>query len=166
MTSQPFAAQVLSRVSKCPISLTPLTAAVRTLNVPNVSSSSRPGGPCVSCGRISSPPASPVAFSEQIRSVFHSVPGVFYPGYCLRSSDVLGVALPPRLDFSIVDTFAYLRMPSEYSSSSHKLGFFFTKNKQTKKCPTSGERLNRWYTKIDFAVDDGKKRLNPSREKK
>ena len=41
ITSQPFAAQVLSRVSMWPIPLTPLTAAVRTLNVPNVSSSSR-----------------------------------------------------------------------------------------------------------------------------
>ena len=41
MTSQPFAAQVLSRVSMCPIPLTPLTSAMRTLNVPNVSSSSR-----------------------------------------------------------------------------------------------------------------------------
>ena len=41
MTSQPFAAQGLSRVSMCPIPLTPLTAAVQTLNVPNVSSSSR-----------------------------------------------------------------------------------------------------------------------------
>ena len=41
MTSQPFAAQVLSRVSMWPIPLTPLTAAVRTLNVPNVSSSSQ-----------------------------------------------------------------------------------------------------------------------------
>ena len=41
MTSQSFAAQVLSRVSMWPIPLTPLTAAVRTLNVPNVSSSSR-----------------------------------------------------------------------------------------------------------------------------
>ena len=48
MTSQPFAAQVLSRVSMCPIPLTPLTAALRTLNAslrtlnaPNVSSSSR-----------------------------------------------------------------------------------------------------------------------------
>ena len=41
MTSQPFAAQVLSRVSMWPIPLTPLTAAVRTLNVPSVSSSSR-----------------------------------------------------------------------------------------------------------------------------
>ena len=40
-TSQPFAARGLSRVSMCPIPLTPLTAAVRTLNVPNVSSSSR-----------------------------------------------------------------------------------------------------------------------------
>ena len=41
MTSQPFAAQVLNRVSMYPIPLTPLTAAVRTLNVRNVSSSSR-----------------------------------------------------------------------------------------------------------------------------
>ena len=41
MTSQPFAAQVLSRVSMWPIPLTSLTAAARTLNVPNVSSSSR-----------------------------------------------------------------------------------------------------------------------------
>ena len=41
MTSQPFAAQVLSRVLMWPIPSTPLTAAVRTLNVPNVSSSSR-----------------------------------------------------------------------------------------------------------------------------
>ena len=41
ITSQPFAAQVLSRVSMWPIPLTPLTDVVRTLNVPNVSSSSR-----------------------------------------------------------------------------------------------------------------------------
>ena len=41
MTSQPFAAQGLSRVSMCPIPLTPLTAAVQKLNVPNVSSFSR-----------------------------------------------------------------------------------------------------------------------------
>ena len=40
------------------------------------------------------------------------------PGSCLRSSDVLPAALPPRLDLSIVDTFfAYSRVPSEYSSS-------------------------------------------------
>ena len=42
MTSRPYAAQSLSRVSMCPIPLTPFTpAAVRTLNVPNASSSSR-----------------------------------------------------------------------------------------------------------------------------
>ena len=76
-----------------------------------------PWRPCVSWGRTSSPPASPVAFSEQTPSAFHSVPGVFYSGSCLRSSDVLGAALPPWLDFSIVDTFAYLRVPSEHSSS-------------------------------------------------
>ena len=28
-----------------------------------------------------------------------------------------------------------------------------------------GERLNRQYTKFDFAVDEGKEWLNPSREK-
>ena len=33
--------------------------------------------------------------------------------------------------------------------------------------PTSGERLNRSlvHTKFDFTVDEGKKRLNPPREK-
>ena len=56
-------------------------------------------------------------FSEQMPSDFHLVPGVFYPGSCLRSSDVLGAAFPIRLDFSIVDTFAYSRVPSEHSSS-------------------------------------------------
>ena len=30
---------------------------------------------------------------------------------------------------------------------------------------TSGERLNRWYTKFDFTVDEVKERLNHSREK-
>ena len=73
--------------------------------------------PSVSCGRASSPPAFPVVFSEQMPSAFNSVPGVFYPGYCLRSSDVLGAALSPRLDFSIVDTFAYSRVPSEHPYS-------------------------------------------------
>ena len=34
-----------------------------------------------------------------------------------------------------------------------------------KKYPTSGERLIREYTKFNFAVDEGKERLNPSREK-
>ena len=37
--------------------------------------------------------------------------------------------------------------------------------KTTVKCPTGGERLNRQYTKFDFAVDEGKEWLNPSREK-
>ena len=41
ITSQSFAAQSLSRVSMCPTPLTPLTVAVQTLNVPNVSYSSR-----------------------------------------------------------------------------------------------------------------------------
>ena len=92
----------------------------RMLNVPNASSSSRDHALAALCflrayflsARF------PVIFSEQMPSAFHSVPGVFYPGSRLRSSDVLGAALPPRLDFSIVDTSAYLlRVPSEHSSS-------------------------------------------------
>ena len=39
---------------------------------------------------------------------------------------------------------------------SHKLGFFLT---------SSGERLIRGRTKFDFTVDEGKGRLNPSRDK-
>ena len=39
-------------------------------------------------------------------------------GFCAWvASDVLGAALPPRLDFSIVDTFAYSRVLSEHLSS-------------------------------------------------
>ena len=38
------------------------------------------------------------AFSEQkMPSAFRSVPGVFYPGPCLRSSDLLGAALSTRI---------------------------------------------------------------------
>ena len=56
----------------------------------------------------------PVAFSEKTRSV----PDVFYPGSCLRSSDdVLGAALQSRLDFSIINPFTYSRAPSEHSYS-------------------------------------------------
>ena len=115
MTSQPMAAQLLSRVSMWPI---PLTAAVRTLNVPNVSLSSRDLALAALCLLRADfpPPASPVAY-EQIPSTFHSFPGASYPDSCLRSSDVLGTALPPRLDFSIVDTSAYSRVSFEHSSS-------------------------------------------------
>ena len=118
MTPQPFAAQSLRRVSIWPIPSTPLTAAAGMLNVLNVSSSeTSPWRSCVSCGRTSSPPASPVAFPEQVPSPFHSVPRCLLPGSCPRSTDILSAALPPRLDFSIVDTFAYSRVPSEHSSS-------------------------------------------------
>ena len=52
---------------------------------------------------------------------------------------------------------------------SHKLGFFLTKNKikikLNKSCPTSLERLTGGYTEFDFTVDEGKERLNPSRDK-
>ena len=119
-TSQAFSPEVLSRVSMWPIPFTTLTAAVRKLNVPNVSSSCRDLALAALCflrGDFIYLPNSPVAFSERISSVFHSVPGVFYLSFCLRCSDVLGAALPPYLDFSIVDTFAYSRVPSEHSSS-------------------------------------------------
>ena len=105
MTSQPFAAQGLSRVSMCPIPLTPLTAAVRTLNVPNVSSSSRDLALATLCFLRADFLSArfPRRFFRPMPSAFHSVLGVFYLGSCLRSSDVLGEALQPRLDFSIVE---------------------------------------------------------------
>ena len=40
----------------------------------------------------------------------------FLPRFLSPSSDVLGVVIPPHLDFSIVDTSAYSRVPSEHSS--------------------------------------------------
>ena len=113
----PFAAQGLTRVSMWPIPLTPLTAAVRTLNVPNASSSSRDLALAALCFMQAFVSASPVAFSKQMPSAFRSVPRIFYPGSCLHSSDVMGVALPIHLDFSIVDTFSYLRVPSEHPYS-------------------------------------------------
>ena len=121
ITSQPFAAQGFSRVPICPIPLTPLTAAVRTLNVPNVKSSNRDLAVADLCFvRAASFSARfPRRYvSEQMPSIVRSIAGVFYLGICLRSSDVLGAALPARLDFSIVDTFAYSRVPSEHPYSS------------------------------------------------
>ena len=101
-----------------PIPLT--TAAVRTLNVPNVRSSSRYLALAALCflrvDFLSA--ASPVAFSEQMPSAFLSVPGGFYPGLAfVLPINVSSAALLPCLDFYIVDTFAYLRVPSEHSSS-------------------------------------------------
>ena len=109
LSSQPFAAQGLSRVSMWPISLTPLIASVRPLNVPNMSSSSRD---------------LVLAALYFMRTAFftarfprRSVPGV-YPGSCLRFSDVVGAALPTCLEFSIAGTFASSRgVPSEHSFS-------------------------------------------------
>ena len=50
-------------------------------------------------------------------SAFRSVP-VVYPGSWLGSSDILGAALPQRLELSVVDTFAYLGVASEHFYSS------------------------------------------------
>ena len=45
-----------------------------------------------------------------------------------------------------------------------RIGIFPHKKKK-KKSPTSGERLIRGYMKFDFTDDEGKGRLNPSRDK-
>ena len=48
----------------------------------------------------------------------------------------------------------------QISAQSHELVFFLMKikkiKKNKKKCPTSGERFCRGYTKFDFTVDEGK----------
>ena len=46
------------------------------------------------------------------------------------------------------------------SAQSHEVEFSLTS------CPTRGERLYHGYTRFDFTVDEGKGRLNPSRDKK
>ena len=71
-----------------------------------------PGGLVFHAGGLHLRPF-PRRSSKQMLSVFHSVPGVIYSDSCLRSPDELSAALPKRLDFSIVDTFAYSRVPSE-----------------------------------------------------
>ena len=115
ITSRPLATQCLSRMLMWPMPLTPLTVSVRTFKVLNVSSSSRDLALAASCVmRVAFLiPRSPVAFSGRIPSVFRSVPGL-YPSSCLGSSDVLGAALPARLDFSVVDTLDYWRGTSKY----------------------------------------------------
>ena len=110
-----------------PISLTPLTAAVRTLNVPNVSSSSRDLALVALCFLRTDFLSArfPRRFFRANALCLCSVPGVFYPCSCLPSSDVLRAAIPPRLYFSIVDTVAYSLVPSEHSSSSRFVSHVF-----------------------------------------
>ena len=76
----------------------------------------RPGGLVFLAGALPLRPLSPSLFSSKCPSPFSKFQ-VSYPGSCLPSSDVLGAAIPPRLDFSVVDTVAYSRVPSEHSSS-------------------------------------------------
>ena len=71
----------------------------------------------MTCGWPPSLLASLVTFSEQMPSVFRSVPGVVYPGSYLSFSDVLGAAFSTCHDFSIVNNFPYSRVPSEHSYS-------------------------------------------------
>ena len=55
------------------------------------------------------------------------------------------------------------------SLQSYELGFFLTKNKIIiiKIMPNKWRTISliRGYTKFDFTVDEGKGRLNPSRDK-
>ena len=121
MTSQPFAAQGLSRVSMCPIPLTPLTAAVRTLNVPIMRSSSRGLALAALCFLQADVLSArfPRRFfrANALRLSLSCRYFLPRPSSCLRSSGVMGAAFPASLHFSIVHTSAYSRVPSEYSSS-------------------------------------------------
>ena len=59
-----------------------------------------------------------------------------------------------------------LTLGREFESRCRHTNWEFSHKKtQINKCPTSGERLIRGYTKVDSTVDEGKERLNPSREK-
>ena len=118
MTSQPFAAQqsvdmpdIVNAVDRC---CTNVERAERELLQPRP----RSGGLVFLAGGFPLRPfprrffrVNTLRLSPSSRCFLPS------PGSCLRFSDVLGVTLPPRLDFSIVDTCAYSRMPSGYSSS-------------------------------------------------
>ena len=68
-------------------------------------------------------------------------------------------------------------MPSDFSANTTNINTAVNLNLQAflryttlgfslRSCPTSGERLCRGYKKFDFTVDEGKGRLNPSRDKK
>ena len=82
----------------------------------------RPGGVVLTVGGLPLRRLLPHFFSEQIPSTFDSVPGAFHPGSSLRSSDVLGAVLQTSLNFSIVNTFVYPRVPSEHPYSP-RVGF-------------------------------------------
>ena len=117
MTSQPFAEQVLSRVSMCSIPLTPLTAAVRTLNVPNVSFSSRDLALAALCflraGFLSA--RFPRRFYQANKFRLSLNSRCFLPRCLASFFRRVGCGTPTTP--LIVDTFAYSRVLSEHSSS-------------------------------------------------
>ena len=104
ITSQPFAAQGLSRVLMWPLPLTPLTAAVRMLNVPNVSSSSHDLALAVLCcdqpkkyeciGNTLKYGPSSHAFSEHYREICHLFTATYFSAY-------LTPVCPPSFDLFI-----------------------------------------------------------------
>ena len=118
-TPQPFATQGHSGVSKSPIPLTPLTAAMRTLRMPDVSLSSREFALATwffkRMAFLSARFPRRLFRANALRLL--SVPGIFYPGSCLCFSDVLGAALPTHIGVSIADTFAYSCVPFEHPYS-------------------------------------------------
>ena len=55
----------------------------------------RPGGLVFLAGGLPLRPLPPSLFLSKCPSPFYSIPGVSYPGSCLRFSDVLGAAINP-----------------------------------------------------------------------
>ena len=118
MTPQPFAAQVLSRVVDVADTVDAVDRccanvehAERELLQPRP----RPDGLVVLAGGLPPRPLPPSPFSSKCPSPLTQFQ--VFPTQVL-ASDMLGaVIIPPRLDFSIVDTVAYSRVPSEHSSS-------------------------------------------------
>ena len=77
----------------------------------------RPRGLVFLAGGLPLRPLPSSLFTSKYPPLFTQFQVFSTQGSCLRSSDVLGTALLPRLNFSIVDTSAYSRVPSEYPSS-------------------------------------------------
>ena len=86
----------------------PLNAAVRTLNVPNVSSCVRLFALAALCFIQAAFLAARFLrrFFERVPSAVRSIPGLYLGSYG-GPFDRLGAALPPSLDFSFVDSPAY-----------------------------------------------------------
>ena len=76
------------------------------------------------------------------------------------------VAGRPGNSIDNLETFSRWDVSSNLGAVT-RIGIFPHKKKRKRKKspPSRGERLIRGYTKFDVTVDEGKGRLNPSREK-